>query len=51
MKLFVIVSMLKGAYETPGLLERLFPLVRIGTEVIIADGGSNDGLHLKASGS
>jgi rSAM/selenodomain-associated transferase 2 len=43
MKLSVIVPLLNESSELPGLLDRLFPLVRNGSEVIVADGGSDDG--------
>ncbi len=43
MKLSIIVPILNEAPELPDLLEQLLPLMRHGTEVIIADGGSNDG--------
>ena len=43
MKLSVIVPMLNEAQALPGLLERLSPLLRHGTEVILSDGGSDDG--------
>ena len=43
MKLSVIVPMLNEAQALPGLLERLSPLLRNGTEVILSDGGSDDG--------
>jgi len=43
MKLSIIVPVLNEAHELPALLERLLPLVRRGCEVIIADGGSEDG--------
>lgn len=43
MKLSIIVPMLNEASELPILLERLLHLVRQGCEVIIVDGGSEDG--------
>ena len=43
MKLSVIVPLLNESSELPGLLDRLLPLARNGVEVIIADGGSDDG--------
>lgn len=43
MKLSVIVPMLNEAQALPGLLERLSPLLRNGTEVILSDGESDDG--------
>ena len=43
MKLSVIVPLLNEARELPGLLERLSPLIRNGSEVIVVDGGSDDG--------
>ncbi|KAF3996528.1 TIGR04283 family arsenosugar biosynthesis glycosyltransferase [Glaciimonas immobilis] len=43
MKLSIIVPVLNEAAVLPLLLERLLPLVRHGCEVIIADGGSDDG--------
>lgn len=43
MKLSIVIPLLNEARELPGLLERLLPLVRQGTEVVIADGGSDDG--------
>lgn len=43
MKLSIVIPVLNEARELPALLERLLPLVRQGTEVVIADGGSDDG--------
>ena len=43
MKLSIIVPVLNEARVLPALLERLLPLLRHGCEVIIADGGSEDG--------
>ena len=43
MKISVVVPLLNEAQELPRLLERLSLLRRQGTEVIIADGGSEDG--------
>jgi rSAM/selenodomain-associated transferase 2 len=43
MKLSVIVPLLNEAQELPGLLGRLSPVIRNGSEVIIVDGGSDDG--------
>lgn len=43
MKLSIIVPVLNEADALPLMLERLLPLVRQGCEVIIADGGSEDG--------
>ncbi|MHB1676198.1 MAG: TIGR04283 family arsenosugar biosynthesis glycosyltransferase [Sulfuriferula sp.] len=43
MKCSIIVPVLNEALVLPLLLERLLPLVRYGCEVIIADGGSEDG--------
>ena len=43
MKLSVIVPLLNEAQELPGLLGRLSPLIRNGSEVIFVDGGSDDG--------
>ncbi|MDD1010793.1 TIGR04283 family arsenosugar biosynthesis glycosyltransferase [Pseudomonas shahriarae] len=43
MKLSIIVPVLNEAQALPELLERLLPLLRHGCEVIIADGGSDDG--------
>jgi len=43
MKLSIIIPVLNEAHELPVLLERLLPLVRHGCEVIIVDGGSEDG--------
>ena len=43
MKLSVIVPVLNEAQQLPGTLEGLLRLVHQGTEVIIADGGSEDG--------
>ena len=43
MTLSIIVPLLNEAQQLPGLLERLLPLVHTGTEVIIVDGGSDDG--------
>ena len=43
MKLSIIVPVLNEAQALPLLLESLLPLVRHGCELIIADGGSDDG--------
>ncbi|MGV8892508.1 MAG: TIGR04283 family arsenosugar biosynthesis glycosyltransferase [Burkholderiaceae bacterium] len=43
MKLSIIVPVFNEAQELPLLLERLLPLARHGCEVIIVDGGSDDG--------
>lgn len=43
MKLSIIVPVLNEAKELPVLLERLLSLTRHGCEVIIVDGGSQDG--------
>lgn len=43
MQLSIIVPVLNEAQALPELLERLLPLVKFGCEVIIADGGSDDG--------
>jgi rSAM/selenodomain-associated transferase 2 len=43
MKLSIIVPLLNEAQELPGLLGRLSPLIRNGSEVIVVDGGSDDG--------
>lgn len=43
MKLSVVVPVLNEAQELPGLLERLLPVIRNGSEVIVVDGGSDDG--------
>lgn len=43
MKLSIIVPVLNEMRELPGLLDRLSPLLRPGSEVIIVDGGSTDG--------
>ena len=43
MKLSVIVPMLNEAEALPSLLEQLQRIVRQGMEVILADGGSEDG--------
>jgi rSAM/selenodomain-associated transferase 2 len=43
MKLSIIVPVLNEANELPVLLARLLPLLRHGCEVIIVDGGSEDG--------
>lgn len=43
MKLSIIVPVLNEAHVLPVLLERLLPMARNGCEVIIADGGSDDG--------
>ncbi|MEO6986118.1 MAG: TIGR04283 family arsenosugar biosynthesis glycosyltransferase [Paralcaligenes sp.] len=51
MKLSIIVPILNEAHELPGLLEQLLSLVRQGTEVIIADGGSHDGCADIAEGA
>lgn len=43
MTISIIVPVLNEAPALPLLLERLLPLLRHGCEVIIADGGSDDG--------
>lgn len=43
MKLSVIIPVLNDAQALPVLLERLRPLLRQGCEVLIVDGGSEDG--------
>lgn len=43
MRLSVIIPVLNEAGELPGLLEHLVPLRAGGAEVIVADGGSEDG--------
>lgn len=43
MKLSIIVPMLDEAPELPGLLDHLLPLRRSGVEVLLVDGGSEDG--------
>jgi rSAM/selenodomain-associated transferase 2 len=43
MKLSVIVPMLNEAPALPDLLEHLLPLKRDGVEVVLVDGGSEDG--------
>lgn len=43
MKLSIIVPMLNEVAVLPGLLDHLLPLVRTGAEVILVDGGSEDG--------
>lgn len=43
MELSIIVPVLNEAKELPSLIERLLPFTLHGVEVIIADGGSNDG--------
>lgn len=43
MKLSIIVPMLNEVVALPGLLEQLLPLRRCGIEVLLADGGSDDG--------
>lgn len=43
MRLSIIVPVLNEASELPNLLEGLLPLMRHGIEIIIADGGSEDG--------
>lgn len=43
MKLSIIVPVLNEAAALPVLLEQLLPSVRYGCEIIIADGGSDDG--------
>jgi rSAM/selenodomain-associated transferase 2 len=43
MKLSIIVPVLNEVHELPGLLDRLLSLVRHGCEVVIVDGGSEDG--------
>ena len=43
MRLSVVVPLLNEAQELPRLLDRLSRLARHGSEVIIADGGSEDG--------
>src|SRR3546814_15811992 len=42
-RLSIIVPVLNEACTLPVLLERLLPLKRAGCEVIIVDGGSEDG--------
>lgn len=42
MKLSVIVPVLNEARQLPDALDALLPLVREGSEVIVADGGSED---------
>lgn len=48
MKLSIIIPILNEAQVLPCLLERLLPLRRHGVEVIIADGGSDDGSPILA---
>ena len=43
MKLSIIVPMLNEAPVLPDLLAHLLPLWRGGVEVVLADGGSDDG--------
>lgn len=43
MKLSVVVPVLNESPALPLLLERLRPLVRLGCEIVIVDGGSEDG--------
>jgi rSAM/selenodomain-associated transferase 2 len=43
MKLSIIVPMLNEAPVLPHLLAHLLPLRRVGVEVVLADGGSEDG--------
>lgn len=43
MRLSIIIPVLNEASEMPGLLEHLVPLRARGAEVIVADGGSEDG--------
>lgn len=43
MKLSVIIPVLNEAQALPVLLERLRPLLRQGCEILIVDGGSEDG--------
>jgi rSAM/selenodomain-associated transferase 2 len=43
MKLSVIVPLLNEARELSAMLERLLPVIRNGSEVILVDGGSDDG--------
>lgn len=43
MKLSIVVPVLNEANALPRLLQNLLPLVRQGCEVIIVDGGSEDG--------
>ncbi len=43
MTLSIIVPVLNEAAALPALLERLLPLLRQGCEVLIVDGGSEDG--------
>lgn len=43
MKLSIIIPVLNEAEGLPCLLERLLPLHRQGVEILIVDGGSNDG--------
>ncbi len=49
MKLSIIVPMLNEAPALPDLLEHLLPLRRGGVEVILVDGGSEDGSATIAS--
>jgi rSAM/selenodomain-associated transferase 2 len=51
MRLSVIIPVLNEAGELPGLLEHLAPLCVIGAEVIVADGGSEDGSQQLVSGA
>jgi rSAM/selenodomain-associated transferase 2 len=43
MKLAIVVPMLNEAPGLPALLDHLLPLRRSGVEIILADGGSEDG--------
>ena len=43
MKLSIIIPILNEARGIPKLLEKLTPLVRNDCEIIIVDGGSEDG--------
>ena len=51
MKLSIIVPLLNEAQALPELLERLLPFVRGGSEVILADGGSEDASVAIAEGA
>jgi rSAM/selenodomain-associated transferase 2 len=43
MKLSIVIPVLNEAQRLPSLLKRLLPLHRHGVEIVIVDGGSDDG--------
>ena len=49
MQLSIIIPVLNEAKELPGLLDHLVPLRACGSEVIVVDGGSEDGSQQIAS--